>query len=392
MDSDYHQPYNQLFNGNQQQQQPQSQMGSGLTRFRSAPSSFFSNLLDRDFCEEFLNRPSSPETERILVKFISGQDGGSLLPHRGGELEMKPEARDFSLPQQLHGQGQGQGCYQRQGSSSQQQEQQLAVSRDSGFGGTSRFGMDRFGQAKPGPSLTRHSSSPAGLFADINIDESGFVSVDNMRGEYGGSRLGSNHRLSYSSLRTQPHLPPPSSSSLGHHMSPIAEEKAFVRDNQESDFGSWEDAVSVSENLSVFDQNPEIKASDTTHNEAVRSRPPSGLSHHLSLPKTTMDMSAIDKFLQMQDSVPCKIRAKRGFATHPRSIAERVRRTKISERMRKLQDLVPNMDKQTNTADMLDLAVDYVKELQKQVKALASQRARCTCSNGQQQHHHLQSN
>lgn len=30
----------------------------------------------------------------------------------------------------------------------------------------------------------------------------------------------------------------------------------------------------------------------------------------------------MDKILE--DSVPCKIRAKRGFATHPRSIAERV--------------------------------------------------------------------
>lgn len=100
-----------------------------------------------------------------------------------------------------------------------------------------------------------------------------------------------------------------------------------------------------------------------------------------------------------------------------------VRRTRISERMRKLQDLVPNMDKvkilhfsqpsvfvsiafnsqihdsnealyfcvksillllleklmilvsvscwqQTNTADMLDLAVDYIKDLQKQYKVL----------------------
>ena len=80
-----------------------------------------------------------------------------------------------------------------------------------------------------------------------------------------------------------------------------------------------------------------------------------------------------------------------------------VRRTRISERMRKLQELVPNMDKvefsmnfffsgwiifinvssiqslisvfeifflffwqQTNTADMLDLAVEYIKDLQKQ--------------------------
>jgi hypothetical protein len=36
--------------------------------------------------------------------------------------------------------------------------------------------------------------------------------------------------------------------------------------------------------------------------------------------------------------------------------------------MRKLQELVPNMDKQTNTSDMLDLAVDYIKDLQRQYK------------------------
>lgn len=45
------------------------------------------------------------------------------------------------------------------------------------------------------------------------------------------------------------------------------------------------------------------------------------------------------------DSVLCRARAKRGHATHPRSIAERVRRTKISDRIKKLQDLVPNLDK-----------------------------------------------
>ncbi|KAG5583569.1 hypothetical protein H5410_054196 [Solanum commersonii] len=57
-----------------------------------------------------------------------------------------------------------------------------------------------------------------------------------------------------------------------------------------------------------------------------------------------------------------------------------VRRTRISERMRKLQELVPNMDKQTNTADMLDLAVEYIKGLQKQYKVLTDCRANCKCS------------
>jgi hypothetical protein len=54
------------------------------------------------------------------------------------------------------------------------------------------------------------------------------------------------------------------------------------------------------------------------------------LKQQYSLPagsKPSPEMAAIEKFLQFQDAVPCKIRAKRGCATHPRSIAERVRTT-----------------------------------------------------------------
>ncbi|CAN4097992.1 unnamed protein product [Withania somnifera] len=82
----------------------------------------------------------------------------------------------------------------------------------------------------------------------------------------------------------------------------------------------------------------------------------------------------------MDDLVPCKVRAKRGCATHPRSIAERVRRTRISDRIRKLQELVPNMDKQTNTADMLEEAVEYVKFLQRKIQELTEHQKKCTCS------------
>ncbi|KAL8250768.1 hypothetical protein R6Q59_034461 [Mikania micrantha] len=86
----------------------------------------------------------------------------------------------------------------------------------------------------------------------------------------------------------------------------------------------------------------------------------------------------MDKLLG--DSVPCRVRAKRGCATHPRSIAERVRRTRISDRIRKLQELVPNMDKQTNTADMLEEAVEYVKFLQRQIRELREHQDKCVCS------------
>ncbi|KAL5066623.1 hypothetical protein RYX36_017510 [Vicia faba] len=101
------------------------------------------------------------------------------------------------------------------------------------------------------------------------------------------------------------------------------------------------------------------------------------LETQYSLPQTSMEM---DKLMHIpQDSVPCKIRAKRGCATHPRSIAERERRTRISGKLKKLQDLVPNMDKQTSYSDMLDLAVQHIKGLQTQVQKLHEDLESCTC-------------
>ncbi|KAK4778805.1 hypothetical protein SAY86_006333 [Trapa natans] len=96
--------------------------------------------------------------------------------------------------------------------------------------------------------------------------------------------------------------------------------------------------------------------------------------------QTTLEMATVEKLLHIpEDSVPCKIRAKRGFATHPRSIAERERRTRISGKLKKLQELVPNMDKQTSYADMLDLAVQHIKSLQTQVQVLRHDLDNCTC-------------
>ncbi|KAF3579242.1 hypothetical protein DY000_02034310 [Brassica cretica] len=64
-----------------------------------------------------------------------------------------------------------------------------------------------------------------------------------------------------------------------------------------------------------------------------------------------------------------KVRARRGQATDPHSIAERLRRERIAERMKALQELVPNGNK-TDKASMLDEIIDYVKFLQLQVKVL----------------------
>ncbi|XP_016498405.2 bHLH transcription factor RHL1-like [Nicotiana tabacum] len=68
-----------------------------------------------------------------------------------------------------------------------------------------------------------------------------------------------------------------------------------------------------------------------------------------------------------------KVRARRGQATDPHSIAERLRRERIAERMKSLQELVPNANK-TDKASMLDEIIDYVRFLQLQVKVLSMSR------------------
>ncbi|KAL5063243.1 hypothetical protein RYX36_024980 [Vicia faba] len=65
------------------------------------------------------------------------------------------------------------------------------------------------------------------------------------------------------------------------------------------------------------------------------------------------------------------VRARRGQATNSHSLAERVRREKISERMKFLQDLVPGCSKVTGKALMLDEIINYVQSLQQQVEFLS---------------------
>ncbi|GFP81683.1 transcription factor bhlh66 [Phtheirospermum japonicum] len=68
-----------------------------------------------------------------------------------------------------------------------------------------------------------------------------------------------------------------------------------------------------------------------------------------------------------------RVRARRGQATDPHSITERLRRERIAERMKALQELIPNANK-TDKASMLDEIIDYVKFLQLQVKVLSMSR------------------
>lgn len=369
---------------------------SGLSRFRSAPSSYFKNLLDS--CEEFLNRPSSPESERIFARLMSsspasggggGGGGGNVFgPPMKTEAEvLQPERSSFSSA------ASSQNFYQ---GSSQLQNQSMD------YKAVGSMGMDRSASMKTGNSnssnLIRQSSSPAGLFSNTNIDGySASRSIEDFVGSGAAGESSFSPASRFSNRMNFSSGPPPSSSGKMSPITELGKKSMDINSPEGGDFseghgndyitgfpiGSWDDPVGLSDNFNRGDEDEKgflgLNASET---EEGKGRVPGLLAHHLSLPsKSSAD---VDKFLQLQDSVPCKVRAKRGFATHPRSIAERVRRTKISERIRRLQDLVPNMDKQTNTADMLDLAVDYIKELQGQVKTLSDDRAKCTCPSKQQ--------
>ncbi|KAL9255427.1 Transcription factor bHLH130-like protein [Drosera capensis] len=250
-----------------------------------------------------------------------------------------------------------------------------------------------------GNGLVRHNSLPAGFLANINLDD-GFAAMRNL----GTNSTNKNSNRSNDSFPSSGRLNGQISLSSGlSSPSSGLDERSFnhvrstnnstINNNNNSNsiqengggyltgfpITSWDDSVMLTDNFAGLDDDDDHKAfsdlnSPENQNGEIGNRPPL-LAHHLSLPK-----NAMEKLLHFQDSIPCKTRAKRGMATHPRSIAERVRRTKISERMKKLQDLVPYMDKQTNTADMLDLAVEYIKDLQKQVKLFEDNRAKCSCS------------
>ncbi|GKV35210.1 hypothetical protein SLEP1_g43512 [Rubroshorea leprosula] len=140
-----------------------------------------------------------------------------------------------------------------------------------------------------------------------------------------------------------------------------------------SNYGIPSNYEYLSQGVDVSSPNKRSREADTQHPSAKFQ---SQLKGEQSGTSNLMD---VDMERILEDSVPCRIRAKRGCATHPRSIAERVRRTRISDRIRKLQELVPNMDKQTNTADMLEEAVEYVKHLQRQIEELREHQRKCQC-------------
>ncbi|PSS11991.1 Transcription factor bHLH130 like [Actinidia chinensis var. chinensis] len=376
--SDLYQPQQQP------QPQPQHSNSSGLMRYRSAPSSFFASLVDggSDGCEDFLSpQSSSPESQSMFV---------ALMPSNGDS-----DSHDLQFPMALK----------------HETTEENQHSASTSIYGTSIDMANHTNSMEQGKmmsggncsNLTRQRSSPAGFFSDLTA-ENGFgdmrdVGSFKVSNETNGKAGPSNRLNGFINFSAGP-------SSRSRFMPQIAEngneciessspENRHLSNGNRSNINflpsfqndSWNDSGSTGLKRNRDGDEKKVSSFSLLESQNGDSRNyTTGLTHHLSLPKTSAEMATIEKILQFQqDLVPCKTRAKRGFATHPRSIAERVRRTRISERMRKLQELFPNMDKQANTADMLDLAVQYIKDLQKEVKTLTDTRAKCMCSSKHKQ-------
>ncbi|MCO5600708.1 hypothetical protein L7F22_054823 [Adiantum nelumboides] len=80
------------------------------------------------------------------------------------------------------------------------------------------------------------------------------------------------------------------------------------------------------------------------------------------------------------------VRARRGQATDSHSLAERVRREKIRQRMKLLQELVPGSTKVLGKAAVLEEIINYVRSLQHQIDFLSMKLAANT-ANSQQRFH-----
>ncbi|XP_027342489.1 transcription factor bHLH130-like [Abrus precatorius] len=400
-------------------QQHCHQPNSGLFRYRSAPSSLLASLIDNNIngCpneESFTSEdhhhylPSTTsEMETMLSKLVSSNNGWSSsesLQEFGG----KPVKQEMGASVPQGPKQQQQNGYSYGGSQLIYQSQQIQglpnVSSsaagnafDGSFGVVNTMTSENSTQSKMGvrncSNLLRQKSSPAGFFSIENdlaaLREVGsFKASDVTNRQANASTSGLHGTLIFSSrpsscMKRMPQIAENGNESLEEN---CVQSRNLVNDSGNSrcyipNFSEiWDTSAFTAQKSESEDEIMFSTSNGLESQEADICYQNLGLTHHLSLPSSSTKMTSIEKILQIQGSVPCKIRAKRGFATHPRSIAERVRRTRISERIKKLQGLFPKSDKQTSTADMLDLAVEYIKDLQQQVKILTDCKAKCKCT------------
>lgn len=345
---------------------------AGLARYVSAPGSLLTSIADSVVA-------GGGGGEFQMGRFFSGE---SPCPTSESTCKAGAASPDLDPYRNKDGGGGGRGIGSRVGSGMQRSYGVGRISVGDLTPAPSAEGNSR-GAGNP---LIRHSSSPAGFLSHLMVDN-----VARDTGSYSRPGTGTDGVYAMPSKRFKPQLSfsrPGTLSQISEISVPDAEDSVDGTNNSNetvgnvgqsyisSNFsiGSWDDTNSI-----MFSAPPSKGAKDN-NGDIMTSF--SSIESQFSLPTTSLEM---EKFLQIQqDQVPFKIRAKRGCATHPRSIAERERRTRISEKLRKLQELVPNMDKQTNTSDMLDLAIQHIKSLQSQVQILTQEHDNCECASKQE--------
>ncbi|KAL5581817.1 hypothetical protein UlMin_014259 [Ulmus minor] len=107
------------------------------------------------------------------------------------------------------------------------------------------------------------------------------------------------------------------------------------------------------------------------------------LSESSSEDSLAMENKRINKRKQEKEVDVVHVRARRGQATDTHSLTERVRREKIKNKLRRLQDLVPGCQKRMGLIMTLDEIISYVHSLQNQIEFLSTELAAAACSSNQ---------
>ncbi|KAL6960035.1 hypothetical protein U1Q18_051169 [Sarracenia purpurea var. burkii] len=217
------------------QHQQNQHHSSGLTRYRSAPSSFFASLVDGG-CDDFLSpyQSSSPESEVMFSRFVSSNCSGDSEP------------QNLQFPTAIKHEMQEQNQFPN--STSTQMIYQTSLDHrdleNRSDSVSTQTNLDRLckvpnvaSMENPAPgktssgncsNLIRQSSSPAGLFSNLSV-ENGFTvtrgDVGNFRVDNGTNGKGSptkrlNGHISFSSgpscSRFMPQICESSSPENGH--------------------------------------------------------------------------------------------------------------------------------------------------------------------------------
>ncbi|XP_022135190.1 transcription factor BEE 3 [Momordica charantia] len=187
-------------------------------------------------------------------------------------------------------------------------------------------------------------------FMDPNLELMGHYSASNPA----PPSLNFNNLLPFSNDMFFPHQPPPE---LLHGNFPLPPPPPISAPQNES----FHDLKKRKSSMEFSESTSGISTPQASEN-GFKSKNSSGRGKRLK---------SVEKEEEKSAREVVHVRARRGQATDSHSLAERVRRGKINERLRCLKDIVPGCYKTMGMAVMLDEIINYVQSLQNQVEFLS---------------------